>query len=121
MSYAKDFGKIFANIRTFPLINFEVTLIFVFAFREIDFILLYSFLSKSIMVLSKSIMVLIFFLFLKASSNFVLTFLVSFLCLDFLSFQEPQAHWILLYFDFLLLLFSISKRNVIFFLSKLSV
>ena len=70
--YTKDFSKTFENIGIFPLINLEVTSAFVFPLTTIDFTLLHSSSSKSIMVF--------IFLFLNASPNFVLISLVIFLC-----------------------------------------
>ena len=112
MSYTKDFSKIFANISIFPLVNLEVTLILVFVFRTIDFMLLDSFLSKSIMVL--------ICLFLKASSNFVSIFLVSFLFFNFLSFfsRASSASHSSFFLTFYCCYPCISKRVIIFYLSK---
>ena len=79
MSYTKDFSEIFAKIIIFPLINLKVKLVFIFPFRAID-LCCYIIFSQN-----QSWFVLIL-LFLKASSDFVSTSLVSFLYLEFLSF-----------------------------------
>ena len=93
----KRFKGNFCKHQLFHIDKLEVTLIFAFAFSAIDFMLLHYFLSKSIMVL--------IFLFLKASSNFVLTSLVSFLFSDFLSFfSRASTASLFPYFDFLSLL-----------------
>ena len=115
MSYTNDYYKIFANINIFLLINLEVALKLVFLFRAINFMLLHSFLSKSIMVL--------IFLFLKVSSNFVSTSLVSFVFIYFLSFFLRASSASILPFYFFFLIFyccypSISKRVVVLNLGK---
>ena len=76
----KIFYQNFWKHQHFPLINLEVTSRGVFSLMTIDFLLLHSFLPKSIMVFT--------FLFLNASFNFVSTSLVSFLFFDFFSFFQ---------------------------------
>ena len=76
--YRKSLNGIFANISIFHLINLQVTSTIVLPLTAIDFMILHSFLSKSIKVFN--------FLFLNESPNFASTSLVSFHFFDFLSF-----------------------------------
>ena len=112
MSYKKDFSKIFANISIFPLINFEVTLIFVFVFRAIDFILLN-------------------FFSIKINHGFNFFFFESILqfCFDIFSelsvfrfpffyFKKLKCIALFLSLIFYYCYLCISKRIVIFYLSK---
>ena len=97
-SYTKDFNKIFCKHQHFFFNKSRVYIYGVFPLTAIDFILLHSFLLKSIIAF--------LFLFLNMSSNFVSTSLVSFLFFDFFSFfSEIQEHLDLPYYDFLLSLF----------------
>ena len=111
--YRKSLNGIFANISIFHLINLQVTSTIVLPLTAIDFMILHSFLSKSIKVFN--------FLFLNESPNFASTSLVSFHFFDFLSFFFQRFKFIEV---FLIMLFyrdcfCRSKRIVMFYVSNL--